>query len=368
LDELPADGKVRVLVPEALKELGNCRWDGDGHFDMTQFHQNMPPSLGQLCMYCRLLDKTAASCNLVVHLSTHRERSIGAMLAGAYMVCAQNCSGQDAWAKILKAGPEPSRQPRQAWDRFPLPFASRAEETTTTSCTVLDCLDGLEVARDHKWLDYRTFDVEAWSLMRRKFDASWIIPGEMIALGDPCLTAQNPAYPDLLEPYASPKKEPFTTGEESEVSKLERDTFVSLLRRLGVGAVVRLNRLHEVGEAAHGYEGIFKRAGVEVFAYEFNDGETPPRVLCKAFVADAKKRKSAKRQHPVMAVHCKAGLGRTGVIIGAYAAEMYQVNGKAFHGWARIVRPGTIQTHSQEKYVRAMEPGASKSCMPCLFG
>merc|ERR1719343_829642 len=161
------------------------------------------------------------------------------------MVCAKNCSGQQAWQAIQKASPPPSTQASLAWDRFPLPFAPHVEQTTASSCTVRDCLDGLMVARDLCWLDYRKFDVEAFSLMRRKFDASWIIPGEMLALGDPSLTARNPAYPDLLRPCTERAKE--LSSDESEVSMLNRDTFVTLLQRVGVGSVVRLNRLHEVG-------------------------------------------------------------------------------------------------------------------------
>jgi len=366
-NKVPTSGKVRVLAPEALDQLDRCRWDGDGHFDMTRFHQKMPPHLGQVCKYIRLLDAMAEECSLVVHLSTEGERAVGSTLAGSYMVCAQNCSGLQAWEAIQKASPTPSAQASLAWNLFPLPFAPHAEQTTATSCSVRDCLDGLEFARDLNWLDYRSFDVEAFALMRRKFDASWIIPGEMLALGDPSLTARNPAYPDLLKPANGPKRGPpeEAPSEESEVSMLNKDTFVSLLQRLGVGSVVRLNRLHEVGDAANVYDSIFQSAGVEVVAFEFNDGESPPRGLVKAFVNDARRRRALTGK-PVLALHCKAGLGRTGVVAGAYAAELHRVSGKAFHGWARMSRPGSIQTHMQERYLRAIGGSSSQgSCSPC---
>lgn len=44
----------------------------------------------------------------------------------------------------------------------------------------------------------------------------------------------------------------------------------------------------------------------------------------------------------VVAVHCKAGLGRTGCLIGAYAMKHYNFEPKAFTGWIRVVRPGSI--------------------------
>lgn len=41
-------------------------------------------------------------------------------------------------------------------------------------------------------------------------------------------------------------------------------------------------------------------------------------------------------------MHCKAGLGRTGTLIGLYAMKHYQISAEAFIGWIRIARPGSI--------------------------
>lgn len=43
-----------------------------------------------------------------------------------------------------------------------------------------------------------------------------------------------------------------------------------------------------------------------------------------------------------MAVHCKAGLGRTGTLIGCYAMKHFRFPAAAFIGWIRIARPGSI--------------------------
>lgn len=43
-----------------------------------------------------------------------------------------------------------------------------------------------------------------------------------------------------------------------------------------------------------------------------------------------------------LAVHCKAGLGRTGTLIGCYAMKHFKFSAAAFIGWIRIARPGSI--------------------------
>ncbi|RYY87723.1 hypothetical protein EON63_03625 [archaeon] len=46
--------------------------------------------------------------------------------------------------------------------------------------------------------------------------------------------------------------------------------------------------------------------------------------------------------HVTLAVHCKAGLGRTGTCIACYIMKHYKWTAEEIIGWMRIARPGMV--------------------------
>jgi cell division cycle 14 len=68
----------------------------------------------------------------------------------------------------------------------------------------------------------------------------------------------------------------------------------------------------------------------------FTDGTCPPKEIVERFL------ELAEHEPGALAVHCKAGLGRTGTLIACYAIKHYHFNAADFIGWIRLCRPGSI--------------------------
>jgi len=394
---------VRIIRPETCASLGNCRWDGDGHFQVAKLPstrrfskehtgqgKRSAPTLGQVVAFVRMVESSssAEAGTAIAHLTSEACRASGAVLAGSVLVLLRGMSAAAAWATVSKISTGKSTE----WCRFPSPVAEHQYELSSTSCTVLDCLSGLEAAKRFGWLDHRTFDLKAWELLRRKFDATWLIPGEVLAVADPDLTAQNPKFPGLLvssrcsTPTASPVKlaskkcmfgtlssscvsemtgstaateTPSDDGYEGEAALLTKESFQEFFDRHFISSFVRLSYANE--ETREINEKSFSD-NLRVMHHEFLDGTVPNKAVAHSFLADCQK------VSPV-AVHCKAGLGRTGVMVGLYAVTNYDIDGRAFLGWARICRPGSVQTMKQEAYLCRLTRNAiprSSSCMACF--
>ena len=93
----------------------------------------------------------------------------------------------------------------------------------------------------------------------------------------------------------------------------------------------------------------------------FMDGTTPSEDIIEHFLDLVENEKGG------VAVHCKAGLGRTGTLIAIYAMKHYRFPARAFIGYIRICRPGSIlgpqQTfllQEQDKYFKLGEQYRTK--------
>jgi hypothetical protein len=202
--------RVVVVMPEISEEFGFCDWDGSGQFNMSRYAKPGLPTLAQIVSYIQMMDDACDdSSRFIIHLTSKNSRRTGALLIGSLKVISHGMSADEAWGDIQLGSPAPSQDPALAWDRFSGPF-SVTRRTSATSLQVKDCLLGLQFARDLGWVAVNSksgsFDAYEWDYLRRKFDLTWIIPGEIAAMGHPSTTARNPVYPGLLEPLESCKE------------------------------------------------------------------------------------------------------------------------------------------------------------------
>ena len=82
----------------------------------------------------------------------------------------------------------------------------------------------------------------------------------------------------------------------------------------------------------------------------FTDGTPPkPKIVAKFL-------EMAESEPGAIAVHCKAGLGRTGSLIALYCMKHFAFPAAAFIGWIRICRPGSILGPQQHFLCEQQEP------------
>jgi cell division cycle 14 len=108
--------------------------------------------------------------------------------------------------------------------------------------------------------------------------------------------------------------------------------FIPFFQDNGVKMVVRLNeKMYEEHE--------FEDYKVKTVDMEFPDGSNPSNTMAMKFIHMCEKEVSKGR---AIAVHCRAGLGRTGTLIGLYLMSKYDVDARAAIAWLRLCRPGSV--------------------------
>jgi len=166
-----------------------------------------------------------------------------------------------------------------------------------------------------KWYNYSNFNVKLYEEYERvdNGDMNWIIPGKYIAFSSPSISQ-----------YDQDGYRTFTP-----------DDYVPIFRKWGIGLVIRLNK--ETYDAKK-----FLKNGIKHLELFFADGSVPKMEIIDTFLEVCEKEKHG------IAVHCKAGLGRTGSLIGCYAMKHYNFPADAFIGYIRIARPGCVLGPQQQ--------------------
>lgn len=190
-----------------------------------------------------------------------------------------------------------------------LPFRDASFGTCLYNLNILDCLRAIHKALQFSWLDFSKFDVEEYEHYERaeNGDFNWIIPGKFLAFSGP--------HPKSKIENGYPLHAP--------------EAYFPYFRKHNVTTIIRLNK--KMYDAKR-----FTDASFEHHDLFFVDGSTPTDAIVRRFL------NICENAEGVIAVHCKAGLGRTGTLIGCYMMKHYRLTAAEAIAWIRICRPGSI--------------------------
>ncbi|XP_054567924.1 dual specificity protein phosphatase CDC14A isoform X4 [Eptesicus fuscus] len=263
-----------------------------------------PLNLAMLYRYCCKLNKKLKSYSLsrkkIVHYTCfdQRKRANAAFLIGAYAVIYLKKTPEEAYRALLSGSNPPY-----------LPFRDASFGNCTYNLTILDCLQGIRKGLQHGFFDFETFDVDEYEHYERveNGDFNWIVPGKFLAFSGP--------HPKSKIENGYPLHAP--------------EAYFPYFKKHNVTAIVRLNK--KIYEAKR-----FTDAGFEHYDLFFVDGSTPGDSIVRRFLSICENTEGA------IAVHCKAGLGRTGTLIACYVMKHYRFTHAEVISWIRICRPGSI--------------------------
>lgn len=247
-------------------------------------------------------------------------RANAACLLASYMVLIQSWAPHLALAPIAQADP-------------PLmPFRDAGYSQADYGITVQDVVYGVWRAKEQGFCALPGFDLEEYERYERvdQGDFNWLTP-DFLAFASPQHTPVAP-IPSSSPLYATLP----STVEAVSAHPTLPTPFKNVLKHFkerNIGLVVRLNsELY--------CPSFFTALGIEHLDMIFDDGTCPPLHTVRKFITLAHEMITVKQRG--IAVHCKAGLGRTGCLIGAYLIYRYGFTANEIIAFMRFMRPGMV--------------------------
>ncbi|XP_043256826.1 dual specificity protein phosphatase CDC14C isoform X1 [Colletes gigas] len=270
-----------------------------------------PLNLAMLYHYCQKVNKKLKAVTLrrkqIVHYTTMNpeKRVNAAFLIGSYAVIYCKRTAEEAYNCLTSS---PNCPPF-------IMFRDASVGTPWYQISLSECLSAIYKCHRLGFFNFQDFRVKEYEYLERveNGDLNWIVPGKFIAFCGPCAKSKiENGYP-----LHAPK------------------SYFTYFRHNDVSTIIRLNK--EMYDASS-----FIDEGFDHKDLFFVDGSCPTESITRQFL------KIAENARGAVAVHCKAGLGRTGTLIGCYIMKHYHLTAHETIAWIRICRPGSVIGHQQQ--------------------
>ncbi|KAF2758314.1 tyrosine-protein phosphatase CDC14 [Pseudovirgaria hyperparasitica] len=247
-----------------------------------------------------------------------RSRANAACILACYMVMIQ------AWPPHLALAPIAQMEPPC------MPFRDAGYSQADFTLNIQDIVYGVWKAKEEGLVGLKDFSLEEYEKYERvdMGDFNWLTPN-FLAFASP---QHQPIAP-------IPTTSPLFAALPSSIAEVQKSKLPTPFKNVlshfsarNIGLVVRLNS--ELYCPSY-----FTALGIQHLDMIFDDGTCPPLGLVRKFVNMAHEMIANNKG---IAVHCKAGLGRTGCLIGAYLIYRHGFTANEVIAFMRFMRPGMV--------------------------
>ncbi|KAF2122868.1 protein-tyrosine phosphatase-like protein [Lophiotrema nucula] len=248
-----------------------------------------------------------------------RSRANAACILACYMVLIQSWPPHLALAPIAQMDPPC------------MPFRDAGYSQADYVLNIQDVVYGIWKAKEEGLCDLKDFSLEEYEKYERvdMGDFNWVTPNFLAF-----------ASPQHQPTHVIPQSSPMYSTLPTNIPEIQRSTLPTQFKNVlshfsarNIGLVVRLNS--ELYSSSY-----FTALGIQHLDMIFDDGTCPPLSLVRKFISLAHEVITVRKQG--IAVHCKAGLGRTGCLIGAYLVYKHAFTANEIIAYMRFMRPGMV--------------------------